>query len=111
MLHRFILEVSDRKIEVDHRDGDGRNNCRSNLRAGTHTQNQRNMKKHFDGSSAFKGVYWVERAKKWQVQIWVNGASLYLGLFVSAEEAAHVYDNAAIKYYKEFACLNFPREG
>jgi hypothetical protein len=37
----------------------------------------------------------------------VEGKEIHLGLFDTQEEAARVYDVAAKRYYKEFACLNF----
>lgn len=41
MMHRWIMGVTDPEIEVDHRDNDGLNNQRYNLRPCTHLQNMR----------------------------------------------------------------------
>ena len=92
--------------EVDHWDGDGLNNRRSNLREVTHAQNMGNARKQYGCSSQYKGVYWG--GKKWQAQIGVNHGTRYLGRFVNEEDAARAYDAAALEAWGEFARLNFP---
>lgn len=62
-----------------------------------------------DNISGFKGVYWHKVANKWQAQIQANGKRIYLGLFASKIEAAHVYDEAAIRHFGEFASTNYER--
>lgn len=112
-LHRFLMNPDDSQ-EVDHEDGDGLNNRRSNLRVCTHKQNGANHKKIF-GQSIYKGVYWYKRDKKWRAQIGdgvkhMNGnyGVIFLGAFTSEEEAAKAYDKAAKVKYGDFAKLNFP---
>lgn len=107
-MHRFLLSVSDSKVRVDHRDGNGLNNRRYNLRIATHAQNGRNQKKHKDNQSGYKGVNWESKA--WRARIVVNRKSIHLGRYTNALEAAKAYDVAAVKYHGEFASLNFPQE-
>jgi len=90
--------------EVDHRDGDTLNNLRSNLRVCSHQQNMWNQNTR-RGSSAFKGVCWCKRHKKWLAR--TGNPRRHLGYFLSEQEAAVAYDIAAKQCFGEFAKLNF----
>jgi hypothetical protein len=110
-MHRFILNITDPSIQVDHKDHDGLNDRKSNLRAATKNQNQHNVPIRRDNTSGFKGVCWHKQHRKWVTTIQVNNKPLHIGLFLDLVEAAHAYDAAAIKYHGKFACLNFPEGG
>jgi hypothetical protein len=104
-LHVFLLGSSPNK-EIDHRDGNGLNNQRNNLRMCTQSQNS--MNRHGShGKCKFKGVSWYEGPKRWRSQIAVGGKREYLGIFFCAVKAAKAYDKAAKEYFGEFANLNF----
>jgi len=109
-LHRVILGVTDPEIKVDHKDGNGLNNVRYNLRVCTTAENTRNKQKSKGNTSGFKGVCWHKRDKCWAVQICVDYKGVHLGHFPGTPEgkieAAKAYNVAAIKYYGEFARLN-----
>lgn len=94
---------------IDHIDGDGLNNQRSNLRPASRQQNARNAKKHAAATSAFKGVY-LHKSGKWYAQLKVRDESKWLGAFVSEAEAARAYDRAARQFFGEFAQCNFSKE-
>jgi hypothetical protein len=75
LLHRVILGLTifDSK-EVDHKDGNCFNNCKSNLRRCTHTENHQNEKiRQMKTSSQYKGVHYRKGSGRWQARITVNG--------------------------------------
>jgi hypothetical protein len=91
---------------VDHRDGDRTNNHYENLRYATYTENNRNAKHRTDGASAYKGVSWVTKTKKWWAEIGLNRKRIFLGNFTDEREAGEAYNAAAVEHYKEFAKIN-----
>ncbi len=107
LMHRVIVGARDGEL-VDHVDGDGLNNRRSNLRKATPTQNGQNRKSNRNSSSRYKGVSWNARKEEWIAQIQINKKVAYLGHFADEIEAARAYDRAAKEHFGEFARLNFP---
>lgn len=106
-LHREILKA-EKGIKVDHRDGDGLNNLRDNIRIATTQQNAMARQRARPGkSSKFRGVSWYARDQKWQASIEFNGKGFHLGHFTNEEDAARAYDFAAREKFKEFAQPNF----
>ncbi len=98
--HGYLPEV------VDH---ENRNCCDDrieNLRAADFFQNARNVNSHKDSSSIYLGVSFMKKNGKWEVKIWVNGKSIFLGIYSTQEEGALAYNRAAVKYHGEFANLN-----
>lgn len=108
LMHRLITGAKDGQI-VDHIDGNGLNNRRSNLRITNHYGNAQNARKR-KGAHGYIGVHKHPEAKTrpYYSQFRVNGNTTNAGYFSTAEEAARVYDENARKYYGEFAVLNFP---
>lgn len=107
-MHRLIMNPP-KRLMIDHINGNGLDNRRSNLRICTTAENQHNQHARQGGSSRYKGVDWKKRNKKWQVRISVNCKHIHLGLFDNEIEAAHVYDQAAVKYHGEFANINYKK--
>jgi len=105
-IHRELLNIKDSKITVDHRNGNTLDNRKINLRACTQSQNTKNRSKTLKPTtSKFKGIY-LNVNKKWVAQIRVNYKRICLGSFENEITAAEAYNNAAIKYFGEFALLN-----
>lgn len=105
LMHRAIIGGIPR---IDHRDGNGLNNQRGNLRAATRSQNQANSKKTTRSTtSRFKGVFRMADYQRWIARIKCNGKSRYLGSFHKETDAAMAYDIAARETFREFARTNF----
>jgi hypothetical protein len=107
LLHRFLLGVTDARTDVDHKNGNGLDCQRSNLRKATRGQNNANRRR-FRGASPYKGVF--KNHLRWSARIYVDYRKVPLGNFMTQEEAARAYDAAATEHFGEFACLNFPAE-
>jgi AP2 domain len=106
-LHRIILNAENKT--VDHKNGNGLDNRRINLRVCSQGNNVRNKRKT-KGLSKYKGVYWSKRDQRWQASIRVDYKNKFLGSFGNEEDAARAYDTAALTYFGEFARLNFTKE-
>ncbi len=103
-LHNFITG----KKNVDHRDGDGLNNQRFNLRHCTSSQNAANSCKRRSAkvTSSYKGVSWDSTRHRWRMAIMINYK--WIGKrFDTESEAALAYDFYARKFFGEFARCNF----
>lgn len=105
-LHRLITDAP-KGMCIDHINHNTLDNRKTNLRICTNAENQRNSRKHFDGiTSKYKGVSWKKHAKKFVAKIRYCGKDKHLGYFDNELDAAIAYNNAAIKYYGEYAKLN-----
>lgn len=105
-LHRFIMYLYDESVRLDHINDNRCDDRKSNLRVATSSQNRANMNKPVGGTSKYKGVSWDKAAQKWRASIRVDYKKKFLGLFVNEEDAARTYDEAALKYFGEFARIN-----
>lgn len=104
LMHRLLLRAPKGK-DVDHKNGDGLDNRRENIRTCTHAQNMMNTKRYKSNKSGFKGVYYLRYSKKnpWAASIQLKGRREFLGLFPSKERASEAYNEAALKGAGEFA--------
>lgn len=102
-MHRLIMGITDRRILIDHKDHDGLNNRRSNLRIVTLAQNAQNSRVSKNTSSKYRGVWWNKEKNKWSVQV----NRKHVGHFKTEDEAGLAYNKKATELYGEFASLNF----
>jgi len=89
--------------EIDHINGDKKDNRIKNLRQATRTENCRNVKVHKRNRLGIKGV--TERddcIKRFSAHIMIEGKVLHLGRYETAEEAKAAYNEAALRHHGEF---------
>ncbi len=108
-LHRFVVEATMEDNYVDHKDGNGLNCQKGNLRKCTNSENLMNRKvsekiRARKDASIFKGVH--RNNKKWRATLRISYKSIHIGYFKCEIEAAKAYNEAAKKYFGEFARLN-----
>jgi hypothetical protein len=89
--------------EIDHVNGDRKDNRAANLRLADDQQNAANARIRKDNKSGFKGVSWHRRLRKWQAQINDGGKRRSLGYFDNPEAAKRAYDTRAREMHGEFA--------
>jgi hypothetical protein len=108
-MHRQIMGFP-QGLLVDHQNNFPLDNRRANLRLATQSQNMINRAKIISDktTSKFVGVSFDKRRGKWYARIYVQKKCIWLGFFNNEIDAAKAYDKAAMKYYTEFARLNFP---
>lgn len=89
-MHQFILGKKIGFI-IDHKDGEGLNNQRHNIRHVTKRQNGQNL--HIPKSSKYPGVTWDKQANKWKARIKLNGKEKHIGLYMKEIDAFKAYKN------------------
>lgn len=107
-MHRLILDLPpyhELHIDVDHRNGNGLDNRRENLRITTRSENLANTDGR-GGTSQFKGVSYDLRTHRWKAQITVDGRNRNLGRYDTEDQAALAYNLAATDAWGEYARLN-----
>lgn len=110
-LHRFLLKPGPNQI-IDHKNHDGTDNRRSNIRICDWTQNSENTR-FVISKSGYKGVFLKKHESgnsSWVAQVKHRGKVYYRGGFKTAREAAIERDAIALKHHAEFAKLNFPKD-
>lgn len=105
-LHRLILSARKHE-EVDHKNDDGLDCRRTNLRLCTSSENKYNRGKIRTNTSGYKGVTFDKRTRRWMAQITLSRKHIFIGRFETAEAAAKAYDAVARGNHGDFAHLNF----
>ena len=103
-MHRVIVNAKNGEI-CDHRDGNGLNNQRANLRKCSHQQNTWNSRTRINNTSGQRGVRWDKDKMKWRSVIGYKNKKIHLGYFDSQQQASDIYNRRARdlfgEYYKE----------
>jgi hypothetical protein len=92
--------------QLDHINGDKRDNRIENLRPTTDSQNHANVGISKNSKTGYKGVRWIPARKKYAAFIYSGKLSVYIGIFETPEEAAKAYNEAAKEWFGDFARLN-----
>jgi hypothetical protein len=102
-MHRFLMEAKHRDI-IDHIDGNGLNNQKSNLRICNSSENSANRRVSKNKNSKYLGVFKIRN--KYRAASRKNGKLHSAGIFETETEAAIAYNKLALKLHREFAKLN-----
>ncbi|WP_039793673.1 AP2 domain-containing protein [Paenibacillus elgii] len=106
MLHRLIMDAQDNE-EVDHKDHNTLDNRKRNLRKTLKIENCKNRSgKNSNNKTGYRNVCWIEKDKRYIVQLQVNGKNTRLGSFKDVHEAGRFADEMRKKYYGEFSGKN-----
>jgi hypothetical protein len=106
-MHREILGAKEGEI-VDHINRHKLDNRKSNLRIVTPSQSCMNQGLRKDNPHGYRGVTFRKEKKSnpWRAWLTIEGRRVELGHYNTAEEAALAYNEAAKKYFQEYAVLN-----
>lgn len=110
LMHRFIMNAP-KNMEVDHINHNTLDNRKENLRICTRGENEHNRSKENklnprDYTSKYKGLAINKQNGYYEVKIIVDSKKIFIGYFENEEAAANAYNEYAIKYFGEYACLN-----
>lgn len=105
-MHRFLMDVDDPEIIVDHINHNTLNNRKNNLRIATRSQNNMNKELLDSNNSGVAGVIWDKDRMKWTAYITVNYHRIHLGYFDSFNDAVYVRKESEDKYFGEFSYDN-----
>lgn len=101
-LHHFILTKPQRGLVVDHIDGNGLNNQKSNLRICTPQENMANQRIRVNNTSGCRGVHFCRREEKWVCRIGSGMKRKFIGNFKTLEAAEIAWHAAAKDTYGDF---------
>lgn len=104
-MHRLITGALKGEY-VDHRDGDGLNNQKYNLRRTTQSVNIANAKRYGNTTSGYRGV--VKYRDGWKAQFKFNQKLVQSNRLFDPIKAALLRDAIVRQLYTEEVTLNFP---
>ena len=102
MLHRYVMNVTDKNMVVDHISGNTLDTRKSNLRECTNYNNMQNRKKSIANSSGYTGVTWDKTNQKWMAYIYYEGHQRTLGYSDNKEDMIKLRKKHEKKAFGEF---------
>jgi hypothetical protein len=110
VMHRQLMQVQNPLVQVDHKDHNGLNNQKDNLRVCKNAENCRNKPKGKRKLTCrYKGVHlkiYPNGTKRWIAQICVAKKKIHLACCKTQKEAAFKYNKGALKYHRDYASIN-----
>lgn len=110
VFHRYILNIKDKNIEVDHKNGNGLDNRNINLRKCSRLDNNKNLKINSRNKSGFTGVGFHKKSNKWRARINYNHKEYNLGFYDNIEDALDARKQGEEIFQKDFSARNSRRE-
>ena len=101
-MHREIMGVSG-LAKVDHRNRNGLDNRRRNLRTASNVQNCANSPKRKQNTSGFKGVYFCTKTNRWRARLETQGVRYHIGRFDTPRAASIAYRKFHREMFGEFS--------
>lgn len=84
--------------EIDHLNGDRKDNSILNLREVLPSENRKNTRLRSDNTSGACGVYWDKDLQKWRAAIGLSGKSIHIGVYQNKDDAI----SARLKFQASF---------
>jgi hypothetical protein len=101
-MHQEIMNTP-AGYQTDHINGIKTDNRRCNLRVCTHSENMSNRGANFNNKTRLKGVSKKNDRKTFRAEITVDKQRIYLGSFLTSEEAYQAYIAASLQYHGAFS--------
>jgi hypothetical protein len=112
MMHNAVAErmgiVVPRGYVVDHKNRNGFDNRRENLRVVPKSVDNQNRRLFRNNTSGYSGVYWHTQSGRWHAQISAGRRRMFLGQFVHFEDAAAARLAAEVRFYNGEYTTNLP---
>jgi len=102
-LHRLVMGVDDKKIQIDHINHDILDNRKINLRMCSNKENQRNKIKNIKSKFGINGVFFHEKQNRYLSYITFDKKRIHIGSFKTLDEAINSRIDAEKIYFKDFA--------
>ena len=102
-MHRYLLNLDDSSLIVDHINHNTLDNRKCNLRVCTRKENGANTNKPITNTSGYKGVSYDKSKKRWVAYIWNNNKRLLLGRYKSKKDAINTRRRANFIYQKDYS--------
>lgn len=103
LIYRIVTGIDLGQQEIDHINGNTKDNRWSNLRVVERLENTWNTRKSKNNTSGVKGIDWVKNRSRWRARVAYNNKTFTLGLFSSIDDAVEAIAALREKLHAEFA--------